>query len=525
MDDKANLDRDRSLSRRTAVWAIGAGVGGAALATMVGAQQNRPPAVPNAARSSPVNLKDFGAACNGVTNDYAAWTAAIAALAVGYTELLVPGPTVLGSNLVVPSNIRLTIPSGGLIIPSSGATVDIRGPVNAGAYQIFATSAMQAVTLANNYYQDTVYAEWWSYPLGNPAVDVVPYLNRLIDSVRNYVTIRFSIRSTLYFQTTWRILNRVGLVIKAEPAVEEDESTVFAHGASFVGGASRLGESPGFEIINLMGCGHCTIEGFKFRSRAYGVSCTPGGSRISTNNTIRYNRFENADAWAGYVAVSIMGAPNNEFHVVRGNFIVGTNQRGVGIFPGQDGNAHGHIFEDNAFMDLAKGIGVTNVVGQGIQGWTGYVARHNHFTGNLLDIEIGHMSYPTVIDNNGSEGSRQFLLAGNSGGESALTISSNRLAGLGANGVAWIELQGFIGPTTIMANDFQNYNGNNSHLYSVAWDGGGNPGTSLTLIGNYYGNLLNQGMPAANLMVRTGNSGVRLRLPITIIGEPLLAGR
>jgi len=492
---------------------------------VVGAQQNRPPAGPNAAQSGSVSLKDFGAACNGVTNDYAAWVAAIASFGGSRGEIFIPGPSVIGTDLTVPANIALNIPNGGLVIPALTKTVTINGPVRAGAYQIFFASATQTVTMASNFNQSEVYADWWGFPFSDSGVDAVPYLNRIINSVRDYTKILFAVRTSIYFQTTWRILNRVGLVIETAPNVEENEPVTFAHGPSFVGGKSALGASTGYELINLMGCGHCTIRGFNIRVNGYGVSFTPGGSRISTNNTLEHCRIENISAWAGHVGVAVQGAPNNEFHVIRGNFFVGVSQRGTGIFPGQDGNAHGHLIEDNAFMDLAKGIGTSNVVGPAIEGWTGYVARHNHFTGNLLDIEIRHMSYPTVIDNNGSEGSRQFLLAGDAGGESALTISNNRLASLGANGVAWIELREYIGATTIMANDYQNYTANNSRIYSFPWDGGGNPGIALNLIGNNYGNLVRQGMPVGNLMVRTGNSGTALRLPITIIGEPLLAGR
>jgi hypothetical protein len=154
-------------------------------------------------------------------------------------------------------------------------------------------------------------------------------------------------------------------------------------------------------------------------------------------------------------------------------------------------------------------------------GWTGYTARHNHFTSNALDIAISHLSYPTRIEDNGSETSRQFLRMGESGGESTVVIQGNRLAGLGDNGIAWIELRDFIGPITFIANDYQNYNRNNSRLYSFPWNGAGNSGIAVTLIGNNYGNLLNQGMPVPNFLVRSGMPTTPTHLLINVIGESL----
>jgi hypothetical protein len=261
-------------------------------------------------------------------------------------------------------------------------------------------------------------------------------------------------------------------------------------------------------------CGHCTLQGFWIKNGQInvGVEICGFGPRISTNNYILNNRFTLTHAASAWTAIQIAasGEENNEFMRIQGNQIEGYNKTGRGIYAGGGTNNHGHIIEDNNILGLAVGITAT---------WTGYTAKHNHFTNNTLDIEISHLSYPTRIEDNGSELSRQFLRMGAEGGESTVVIESNRLAGLGDNGVAWIELRDYIGPTTISANDYQNYAKNNSRLYSFPFSGAGNPGIAVTLIGNNYGNLLNQGMPLANFLVRSGSSTTPTRLPINVIGE------
>jgi hypothetical protein len=72
----------------------------------------------------------------------------------------------------------------------------------------------------------------------------------------------------------------------------------------------------------------------------------------------------------------------------------------------------------------------------------------------------------------------------------------------------------YIGPVTIIGNDYQNYPKNNSRLYSFPFSGAGNPGIAVNLIGNNYGNLLNQGMPVANFLGRSGSPTTPTRLPI-----------
>jgi hypothetical protein len=223
--------------------------------------------------------------------------------------------------------------------------------------------------------------------------------------------------------------------------------------------------------------------------------------------------------WTG-IQIARQSEQNNEFMELVGNYIEGNGNasagKGTGIYTGGNSNNHGHLLERNTLTGLAFGIDAA---------WTGYRAYRNNFNSNQVDIRVGHLCYPTEIIDSDSELSRQFYVAGAEGGESSVVIQGSRLAGLGANGVAWIELKEYIGPTTIIGNDYQNYNRNNSRLYSFPWNGAGNPGIAVNLIGNNYGNMIRQGMPPANFLVRTGVSTTQgARLPINIIGEALSSG-
>jgi hypothetical protein len=223
--------------------------------------------------------------------------------------------------------------------------------------------------------------------------------------------------------------------------------------------------------------------------------------------------------WTG-VQIARQGEQNNEFMEIVGNYIEGNGSasagKGIGIYAGANSNNHGHLLERNTLTGLAFGIDAA---------WTGYRAYRNNFNSNQLDIRVGHLCYPTEIIDSDSETSRQFYVAGAEGGESSVIIQGSRLAGLGASGVAWIELREYIGPTTIIGNDYQNYSRNNSRLYSFPWNGAGNAGIAVNLIGNNYSNMINQGMPPANFLVRTGVSNTQgTRLPINIIGEALSSG-
>jgi hypothetical protein len=522
-------DENGFLSRRALVRRIGTAAGGIGFAPEVFAQQDparprqpiRPDAGPDNAPGS-LSIKDLGAVCDGVADDFGALSAALARAksSPAGLELVIPGPALIGDNIVIPPQIGLRFLPGGMLKPANRKTVTAQGQWLAGASQTIDLSLGGKVTFAGNSIQKDFVAEWWGLPY-NRMTDAVPSLTAMIDALPDYVTLRFLSSGapgamSLTLASPWTIKARIGLQIIAGPPIEETPQLVIQDRAPFSGGMST---------ISFMNCGHCLLQGFWIKNSTASNAINIGGEgppRISTNNRIAYNRMTNSAAnpnWTG-VQIARQGEPNNEFMEIIGNYIEGNGNpsagKGTGIYAGGNSNNHGHLLERNTLTGLAFGIDAA---------WTGYRAYRSNFNSNQVDIRIGHLCYPTEIIDSDSELSRQFYVAGAEGGESSVIIQGSRLAGLGAAGVAWIELREYIGPTTIIGNDYQNYGHNNSRLYSFPWNGAGNPGIAVNLIGNNYGNMVRQGMPLANFLVRTGVSNTQgPRLPINLIGEALSSG-
>jgi glycerophosphoryl diester phosphodiesterase len=60
-----------------------------------------------------VNVRSYGAACDGVTDDYADLAAMVTALDATSATLIVPGPCLVGSDLAIPSTIRVRFEGAG----------------------------------------------------------------------------------------------------------------------------------------------------------------------------------------------------------------------------------------------------------------------------------------------------------------------------------------------------------------------------------------------------------------------------
>jgi peptidoglycan/xylan/chitin deacetylase (PgdA/CDA1 family) len=69
-----------------------------------------------------VNVRSYGAACDGVTDDYADLAAMVTALGSTSATLIVPGPCLVGTNLVIPSSLRVRFDGGGYFAGSGAVT-------------------------------------------------------------------------------------------------------------------------------------------------------------------------------------------------------------------------------------------------------------------------------------------------------------------------------------------------------------------------------------------------------------------
>src|SRR5579864_1355839 len=79
--------------------------------------------------SGAINIRDLGAACDGVHDDSPALEAAVndaKGLAKG-GEVLIPGVTRIGRDMTIPETVALRFPQGGMLKPASGKTTKIQG--------------------------------------------------------------------------------------------------------------------------------------------------------------------------------------------------------------------------------------------------------------------------------------------------------------------------------------------------------------------------------------------------------------
>jgi parallel beta-helix repeat protein len=121
-----------------------------------------------------VSIEDFGAVCDGTTNDTSAVQAAINAIGSTAKTLLIPGPTKINANLTFAAGTQLFFEQGGKFIGTAGTEVITlqRAPL-AKIQQIFDTCA--PISTAGM----TVYPEWFGAVKDGSTNDLVAFQKAL----------------------------------------------------------------------------------------------------------------------------------------------------------------------------------------------------------------------------------------------------------------------------------------------------------------------------------------------------------
>lgn len=105
-----------------------------------------------------INVKDYGAKGDGITDDTAAISKAFNSVGTNQATLTVsPGTYYIGSNLTIPANVRVWFLNGGVFAPKSGVTVTYNGGITADVYQIFGGAG----NVAGNLKVPALYPEWF----------------------------------------------------------------------------------------------------------------------------------------------------------------------------------------------------------------------------------------------------------------------------------------------------------------------------------------------------------------------------
>ena len=113
--------------------------------------------------SDRINVRNFGAAGNGVTDDRAAVVAAGVVAGATGEIVFTPGVYLINSNLTISSSVRF-LPGSRISVPT-GVTVTISKAVAAGVYQIFSLAGTGVVALNPNAVS-IGFPEWWGATTG-----------------------------------------------------------------------------------------------------------------------------------------------------------------------------------------------------------------------------------------------------------------------------------------------------------------------------------------------------------------------
>jgi hypothetical protein len=137
---------------------------------------------------SAIFAKAQGLIGNGVTDDYTALNALLTAIGSNTREIyLSSGTYIIGTNITIPSNVKLIFANGAMLSPSAGVTITINSCIDAGLQQIFTGDG----TIAGNPVIDVVYPQWFGAK-GDGIIDST-------SAIQKATTYAINCGATLYF--------------------------------------------------------------------------------------------------------------------------------------------------------------------------------------------------------------------------------------------------------------------------------------------------------------------------------------
>ena len=103
-----------------------------------------------------VSIKDFGAVCDGVTDDTVAVQTAISSLSGDSVTLLIPGVTLVSANLTFGDNLQLDFTNGGMLVGDAGTEEIIISVAPVATVQQIFSNCVPTTTTGI-----TIYPEWF----------------------------------------------------------------------------------------------------------------------------------------------------------------------------------------------------------------------------------------------------------------------------------------------------------------------------------------------------------------------------
>jgi hypothetical protein len=133
-----------------------------------------------------VNVRDFGAKGDGLTDDTAAIQAAVAAIPPSGGTICFPvGTFKITENIIFPGNISAIFDRGAMLAPASGVTVTMNSEIRAGLYQIFTIGAGLIRGFSNAPF---LLPEWWGAK-ADGVHDDGPAIQATLDAVPDQATL------------------------------------------------------------------------------------------------------------------------------------------------------------------------------------------------------------------------------------------------------------------------------------------------------------------------------------------------
>ena len=178
-----------------------------------------------------LSLTDFGAACNGTTDDTTAVQSAITLIGARLVNLTVPGPTKISGPLTFSPNTQLVFDKGGYFVGVAGTElIQTQSQIVAGRTLAFSNCLARATSSQN------VYPEWFG-AVNNGTTDCAPAFNAAVYYLQNVGGIidmlggTYLIRSTVTINKSYITLQGAG---NNNTIIKTSDSTVYA---LFVGGS------------------------------------------------------------------------------------------------------------------------------------------------------------------------------------------------------------------------------------------------------------------------------------------------
>jgi hypothetical protein len=303
-----------------------------------------------------LSLKDFGATCDGATDDTTATQAAITAIGTSAKTLLIPGPTKITGALTFGPNLELWFMAGAYFVGTGAQVLQVQSQIVAGPHQCFSACA----PIATN--GMTVLPEWFGAK-GDASTDDKAAIQLAIDFMKNTGgVVQFDAR-------TYNMSANVNIGTASAGSVGQN-TILQGKGRNSTKIRTTGANASGLQILGAAGT---PLQGIAVRDLTIGKSVAGTGGYGLYAQYTSLLQIENVTVSEYFIGVGLLRATNTLAEkVLAGYSGVSNNWRGFelnGSGTGAGGNA------SSVFRDCyADGTGATGTGSIGFYAFGSYVS-------------------------------------------------------------------------------------------------------------------------------------------------------